>query len=145
MSGLIFALGRICVPILFIVAGYRKFMSVGGIAKTLADKKVPAPVQLEAWTGMPRYEVLGYAVATIEVLCGVMILIGFKARFAAIVLFLFTIGTVLISHDFWNMEGAAAAANLTQALKNLSIMGALLLIAAIGSGSLSLDGRPRDA
>ena len=145
MSALIYALGRICVPLVFIVSGYRKFMSIGGIAKTLADKNVPAPMQLEAWTGMPRYEVLGYAAATIEVLCGIMILIGFKARFAAVVLFLFTIGTVVVSHDFWNMEGAAQIANQTQALKNLAIMGALLMIAAAGSGSLSLDGRPRSA
>ena len=143
MSGVIYAIGRIFVPIIFIVAGYRKFMSIGGVAKTLADKHVPAPMQLETWTGMPRYEVLGYAAATIEVLCGIMILIGFKARFAAVVLCLFTLGTIFISHDFWNMEGAAFAANQTQALKNLSIMGALLLIVAAGSGSFSLDGRPR--
>src|SRR5512144_2152320 len=103
MSGVVYAIGRIFVPILFIVAGYRKFMSIGGVAKTLADKHVPAPMQLETWTGMPRYEVLGYAAATIEVLCGIMILIGFKARFAAVVLCLFTRGTICISHDFWNM------------------------------------------
>lgn len=143
MSGIIYAIGRIFVPILFIVSGYRKFMNVNGVAKGLADKQVPVPVQIEAWTGIPRYEVLGYAAATIEVLCGIMILIGFKTRFAAVVLLLFTAGTIFISHDFWNMEGAAQVANQTQALKNLSIMGALLMLAAAGSGSLSFDGRPR--
>ena len=107
MSGVIYAIGRIFVPIIFIVSGYRKFMSIGGVAKTLADKHVPVPMQIETWTGLPRYEVLGYAAATIEVLCGVMVLIGFKTRFAAVVLFLFTLGTIFISHDFWNMEGGA--------------------------------------
>ena len=70
MSGVIYAIGRIFVPIVFIVSGYRKFMSIGGVAKTLADKHVPAPMQLETWTGLPRYEVLGYAAATIEVADG---------------------------------------------------------------------------
>jgi putative oxidoreductase len=145
MSRLVFALGRILVPVIFVISGYRKFMSIGGIAKTLADKNLPVPMQVEAWTGMPRYEVLGYAVATIEVLCGIMVLIGFKTRFAAVILFLFTLGTIYVQHDFWNMEGAAQAANQVQALKNLSIMGALLMIAGAGSGGLSFDGRSRAA
>jgi putative oxidoreductase len=114
-------------------------MNVNGIAKALADKHLPVPMQVEAWTGMPRYEVLGYAAASIEVLGGIMILIGFKTRFAAAVLFLFTIATVVVSHDFWNMDGAAQLANQTQALKNLSIMGALLMIVAAGPGRLSFD------
>jgi putative oxidoreductase len=145
MSGLVYALGRILVPIVFIVSGYGKFMTIGPVAKMLADKNVPAPMQLEAWTGMPRYEVLGYAAASIEVLCGMMVLIGFKARFAAVVLFLFTLGTILIQHNIWTVEGVAQVANQLPALKDLAIMGALLMIAAAGSGSLSFDRRPRSA
>lgn len=143
MAGFVYAFGRILVPVLFIVAGYQKFMNIGGVARMLAGKNVPAPMQLESWTGLPRYEVLGYAVAATEVLCGIMILIGFKTRFAAVVLFALTIGTVLVGHDFWAMDGAARAANLTQAFKNLSIMGALLMIAAAGAGPWSFDGRAR--
>jgi putative oxidoreductase len=145
MAGLSYALGRVLVSVLFVVTGYEKFMSIGGIARMLAAKSIPAPIELESWTGLPRYEVEGYAVALIEVLCGIMVLIGFKARFAAIVLVLLTIGTVFVGHDFWTMEGAARAANQTQALKNLSIMGALLLIAAAGAGPWSFDGRSRGA
>lgn len=145
MSRIVFALGRMLVPVVFIVSGYKKFLSVAGVAKVLADKNIPVPMQIEAWTGMPRYDVLGYAAAAIEVLCGIMVLIGFKTRFAAVVLFLFTLGTIYVQHDFWNMEGAAQAANQVQALKNLAIMGALLMIAGTGSGSISFDGRSRVA
>lgn len=145
MSRLIYALGRVLVPLVFIVSGYRHFLNIGGLAKLLADKNVPTPMQLEAWTGMPRYEVLAYAGAAIEFLCGIMVLIGFKARFAAVVLVLYTIATIAIAHDFWNMEGAALVSNLVEALKNLSIMGALLMIAGVGAGSVAFDERSRSA
>ena len=55
---------------------------------------------------------------------------------------MFTACTIFFVHHFWDMEGAAAAANQAQALKNLSIMGALLLIIAHGSGSHAIDRRP---
>jgi putative oxidoreductase len=143
MSGLVFVLGRVLVPLVFIVAGYQKFMNIAGIARLLAAKDFPAPVQIETWTGLPRYDVVGYAVAALEVLCGIMVLIGFKARFAALVLALFTVATIVLGHDFWTMEGAARAVNFTQALKNLSIMGGLLMIVMAGSGPWSFDGRSR--
>jgi putative oxidoreductase len=145
MSRLIYTLGRIFVPLTFVVSGYRHFMSIGALAKLFADKNVPVPMQLETWTGMPRYEVLAYAGAAIEVLCGIMVLIGFKTRFAAVVLILYLIATTAIGHDFWNMEGAAQVANEAQALQNLSIMGALLMIAGVGAGKVSFDGRSRAA
>jgi putative oxidoreductase len=143
MSSFLYALGRILVPVVFIVSGYRHFMSIGGLARQFADKHVPLPMQLEAWTGLPRYEVLAYAGAAIEVLCGIMVLMGFKTRFAAGVLILYTIATIVVGHDFWTMEGAVQLANQTEALENLSIIGALLMIVGVGSGSLSFDGRSR--
>jgi putative oxidoreductase len=90
---------------------------------------------------MPKYEALGYLVGAVELIGGLMILVGFKARWGALMLFVFTACTIFFVHHFWDMEGAAAAMNQTQALKNLSIMGALLLLVAGGSGSHSLDGR----
>jgi len=86
MSRVVYALGRVLVSLVFVVAGYRHFMSIGGFAKQLSDRNVPVPMQIEGWTGLPRYEFVAYAGAAIEVLCGVMILIGFKTRFAAAVL-----------------------------------------------------------
>jgi putative oxidoreductase len=75
-----------------------------------------------------------------------MILIGWKARWAALALFAFSGLTIYYFHDFWTMEGAARAAAQTDALKNLSIMGGLLMVVAIGSGPVALDrqGSPSD-
>ncbi len=142
---LVYSLGRIFIPVLFIVSGFNKFANVAGISKSLAAKNIPVPVQLEAWTGMPKYDALGYLVGAVEVVFGLLVLVGWQARFAAVVLLLFTVATIFTAHDFWNMEGAAVAANLTQALKNLSIIGGLLLIVGAGSGSLSVDGPGKSA
>lgn len=145
MSGLVYTLGRILVPLVFVVSGYRHFMSIAGFTKQLSDRSVPIPMQLEAWTGMPRYEVVAYAGAAVEVLCGIMVLIGFKTRFAAVVLILYTIATIVLENDLSGLDAALQALNQPQLLSNLSIMGGLLIIASVGSGGASFDERSRAA
>ena len=60
-------------------------------------------------------------------------------RWAAFLLLLFIIPVSLVYHNFWTMEGAQAAMNKIQFLKNVSIMGGMLLVAAFGPGRYSLD------
>ena len=54
---------------------------------------------------------------------------------------LFVLGTALLGHPFWNMVDPERSANMTQFLKNLAIMGGLLLLAVSGPGRFSVDGR----
>jgi putative oxidoreductase len=137
-----YMLGRIFLPLLFLVSGVQKVMNVAGIAKILQDNAVPIPDQVVPYLGsMPKYEALGYVVAAIEIICGLMVLIGLKARWAALVLIVFTACTIIFVHHFWDMSGQAFADNQTEALKNLSIMGGLLLIVAVGSGPGGMDRR----
>ena len=58
---------------------------------------------------------------------------------------MFTAGTIFFVHNFWVMTGDAYEQNLIHALKNLSIMGGLLLIVAVGSGPYSIDRRAPEA
>ena len=91
--------------------------------------------------GMPKYEALGYLIAAIEIICGLMVLIGLKARWAALVLVVFTACTIIFVHHFWDMAGRRIhSATATEALKNLSIMGGLVADRRGGVGSES--GRP---
>jgi uncharacterized membrane protein YphA (DoxX/SURF4 family) len=85
--------------------------------------------QLESMTGMPMAQMLAIAAGTIELLCGLMIALNFGARFAAIVLILFVAAATFYFHDFWNQTGADARNNMIHALKNLSIIGALFIVA----------------
>ena len=117
-------------------------MNVGEIAKMLAANNVPIPDEIVPYLGgMPKYEALGYLVAAIEIICGLMVLVGLKARWGALVLIVFTACTIIFVHHFWDMEGAALIRTVTEALKNLSIMGGLLLVVAVGSGPSSMDRR----
>ena len=139
---LAYTLGRILLPIVFVVAGIQELLDVSGIAATLEANKVPVPDQITQYLGgMPKYDALGYLIAGLEVVCGLMIIIGLKARWGALVLIVFTACAIFFVHHFWDMEGLAAASNRTDALKNLSIMGGLLLIVAVGSGPSSVDRR----
>jgi len=54
----------------------------------------------------------------------------------------FVLGTALLGHAFWGMQGAERAANLTQFLKNVSIAGGLLLLVVTGAGRYAV-GRGR--
>ena len=137
-----YMLGRILLPLVFLVAGIQNLMNIGDIAKKLAANSVPIPDQIVPYLGsIPKYEALGYLVAAIEIICGLMVLIGLKARWAALVLIVFTACTIVLVHHFWDMEGAAQIANRTEALKNLSIIGGLLLVVAMGSGPSAVDQR----
>jgi len=130
-----YTIGRILIPILFLVNGIQKAFNVGEIAKMLEANNIPIPQEIVPYLGtMPKYEALGYLIAAIEIICGLMVLVGLKARWAALVLIVFTACTIIFVHHFWNMEGAALIEARTEALKNLSIMGGLLLVVAVGSG-----------
>jgi putative oxidoreductase len=127
MSDFAYALARTMLAVVFIVSGVAKFMNVTGTADTLAAHGFLFPT------------VFGYATAALEVAGGCCVMIGYRARWAALVLLVFTAGTVAVSHHFWDMEGLERVRNQTQALKNLAIMGGLLLIAVGGAGRFSLD------
>jgi putative oxidoreductase len=135
-------LGRIFLSLVFIVAGIQKLMNVGGIAKMLEDNKVPIPEQILPYLGaIPKYEALGYLVAGVELVGGLMVMVGLWARWGAMLLAIFTALTIVVVHHFWDMDGAAYTSNMTQALKNLSIIGGLLLVVGIGSGPGVMDRR----
>jgi putative oxidoreductase len=137
-----YMLGRILLSLLFVVAGIQKLMNIRATADMVAATKIPIPDDIVPYLGgIPKYEALGYLVAAIELICGLMVLIGLKARWGALVLIVFTAATIILVHHFWDMSGEAFNSNLTEALKNLSIMGGLLLVVAVGAGPSSVDRR----
>jgi putative oxidoreductase len=136
MSDNVYALGRILMPWLFIVSAIGKFTNVAGVAGSASMTRFESMIG-----GSVPPTVVGYFVAVIEIVGGLMVLVGFKTRLGGWLLFVFTALTIFFAHNFWDMEGAARAANQTQALKNLAIMSACLMIAAVGSGRYSVDSR----
>jgi putative oxidoreductase len=119
--------GRVLLGVIFVLSGFQKLMGFSGTISAIAGKGLPMP------------EVLAAATVAIELGAGLLLLLGLKARWAAALLFLFIIPVSLTFHNFWTMEGAAAAMNKIQFMKNLSIMGGMLMVAAFGPGRYSID------
>jgi uncharacterized membrane protein YphA (DoxX/SURF4 family) len=94
----------------------------------------PYTAQLEATTGMPTPQLLAMLAGGFEVLAGVMIAINFLSRFFALLLIIFVGATIYYFHDFWNQTPPDNAKTLIDALKNLSIIGALFMIFGYGRG-----------
>ncbi len=94
----------------------------------------PYTSQLETVTGMPLPQLLAICVGGFEILAGLMIALNFLARFFSILLIFFVLATTFYFHDFWNQSPPDNAKTLIEALKNLSIIGALFMIAGYGRG-----------
>ena len=120
-------LGRILLSGLFLVQGYNKLMNVAGTTGYLGK------------LGLPMPEVLVWGVILVEVLGGLLILIGWKTRLVAWGMALLTVATAVVGHKFWGIDPAQFNSQFTQFLKNLAIAGGFLMLAACGPGRISAD------
>jgi putative oxidoreductase len=121
--------GRILIAVIFLISG---FFKVGGYAQIVgyaAAMHLPAP---------------GVAIAVaaaVELACGLAILAGFKTRFAAWLLFLYLIPVTYVFHNFWAVQGQEQQMQMVNFLKNVAIMGGLLVLSVNGAGAYSADGK----
>lgn len=119
--------GRVLLAVIFVQSGFSKIAGFEGTAGYIASKGLPLP-QLLA----------GVAVA-VELLGGIALIVGFKTRFVALGLAAFLIVITPIFHNFWNADAAHAMEQQINFLKNVSILGGMLLVAAFGPGRFSAD------
>ena len=63
---------------------------------------------------------------------------------AAFVMFLYLGAVSVMLHNFWTLTGMSAGVMQTQFMKNVAIMGGLLMISAYGAGRWSVDGKSSD-
>ncbi|MGO8916712.1 MAG: DoxX family protein [Stellaceae bacterium] len=130
-EGLAVLLGRLAIGALFLPSGFGKLSAPAGFAQYLAAKGVPGPVI--AWAVLA---------GLIEFFGGLAVVLGFKTRTAAILLFIFTIVAAFIGHPYWTFDDAAA--RMPQYInfwKDIAIGGGLLFLFSRGAGSLSVDRR----
>ena len=137
--------GRILFAVLFIYSGAAKLFAVGITAESISAKVViptllaPYTSQLESMTGMSTPQLLAIAVGCFEVISGLMIALNFGARFFSILLIFFVAAATFYFHDFWNQTSPENGKTLVEALKNLSIIGALFMIAGYGRTPRTLE------
>ena len=132
--------GRILFAILFIYAGATKLFGIQATANAIAAKvTIPAVLepythQLETLTGMPTPQAVAIAAGAFQIIAGLMIAVNFGARFFAILLIIYLAASTYYFYDFWNQVPPDNGKTLIDALKNLSIIGALFMIAGYGRG-----------
>lgn len=115
-------IARICLAAVFLWTGIGKVLDPAGTQQQIAGAGVPLPVL--SLVGAIVFELLG----------ALSVLLGYKARWGAIALIVFLIPTTLLYHtNFTNPM------QLIQFLKNLALIGGLLMVVYIGSGPFSFD------
>lgn len=124
-------IGRVLMASLFIPAGWSKITGFAGTVGYIASKGLPVP------------ELLAALAIAAELGLGLLLLVGFKARWAAFGLAIFVAVITPIFHNYWAMPEAQQMMQKLNFTKNIAILGGLLVLSAFGPGALSVDGRKR--
>lgn len=120
-------IGRVLLGLIFVISGWGKLTGFAGTAGYIASKGLPMP------------ELLAAVSVAIELGGGLALLAGFKARWAALVIAVFTVVITPIFHNFWAAAAAEAMEQEINFMKNVSIVGGMLMIMAFGPGKFSID------
>ncbi|GAB3645867.1 DoxX family protein [Ramlibacter alkalitolerans] len=125
-------IGRVLIALLFIPSGWGKIAGFSGLVGYISSKGVPLPEVCAA-----------IAIAT-ELGLGLLLLVGFKVRWVALLMAIFVLVITPIFHNYWAVPEAQLMAQKMNFFKNMAIAGGLLAFAAFGGGTFSVDGRRRD-
>jgi putative oxidoreductase len=127
-SGPLVLLGRLFFVLIFVMAGPNHFRS-----QTIA---------YAASQGVPLASIAVPASGIIAILGGLSILLGYRAKLGAWLIALFLVGVTPMLHNFWTVaDPMMRQMQMIMFTKNVSMLGAALLITQFGSGPWSLDSR----
>jgi len=117
-------IGRVMLGAIFVLSGTIKNLGI-------------APYSTRGWPAEWFFGPLG---ATVELIGGIMIVLGIGTRYAALLIMLFVIVATFSSHRFWEFaDPAQFRAQQSQFFKNVSIFGGFVLLFVTGAGRYSID------
>jgi putative oxidoreductase len=120
--------GRILLAAVFLLSGIGKLAAPGGTQGYIAAAGLPLP------------PLAFIAAVIVELGGGLLLLLGYRSRLAAVVLAVFSLATAAFFHHDLGSQN-----QFIHFFKNLAIAGGLLQVAAFGPGFLSLDRRRQPA
>lgn len=123
------AVGRILLALIFLMSGIMKIPNWEGTAGYME------------FMGMPMVTLFLIGAVVLEIGGSLSVILGYKARWGALALIVFTIPTTLIFHAYWAVDPEQMQTQQIMFMKNLAIIGGLLVIMANGAGPLSLDAK----
>ena len=131
LQGIVAVVGRILLCTIFLLSAVgNKIPNFQAVAGYMAKEGVPAPQVMLA--GAIVFLIAG----------GLSVILGYKARIGAALLLVFLVLATYYFHDFWTLsDPKAQQEQMIQFMKNLGLMGAMLLVIANGTGPLSMDDR----
>lgn len=119
--------GRTLMALIFLMSGIGKIFDFGPTTEYMASH------------GMPLTALFLVGAIVLEIAGGASLILGAWARWGAVMLIIFLVPATFIFHDFWTLPAAEQRPQMINFMKNLSILGALLMIVARGAGPLSVD------
>ena len=125
--------GRLLIAFIFVYSGFGKVTGFDGTVGYIASKGLPLP-QLAA-----------IAAIIVELGGGLLLIAGWKTRWAASAMLIFTGMAALLFHNFWAVPADQAQNQMIHFMKNISIMGGLLFVVVHASGSISVRDDSRAA
>ncbi|MEP6925450.1 MAG: DoxX family protein [Pyrinomonadaceae bacterium] len=127
MNSLLHPLSRFLVALIFIMSGTGKIFGFAGTAGMMGKIGFPVP------------EFFLICAIFIEIVGGLMLLLGFKTRIGALMLIIFLITATVIFHASGIGDPVKGQDQMIQTLKNIAILGALVKFLADGAGAYALD------
>ena len=121
--------GRVLLALMFLLSGIGK---IGGFEGT---------VGYISSVGLPLPSVLAAGALVLEIVAGIALIVGYKTRWAALALALFTIAAAVLFHNFWAMPPDKQMMQQVIFMKNMAVTGGLLMLALAGPGAWSVDRR----
>jgi len=121
--------GRIFLSGIFLMSAFGKIADWSGTTHHMEEK------------GMVATSFFLAGALALEVFGGLSVLLGFFARWGAVALIAFLVGVSPVMHNFWAEDGPARMNQMQHFMKNLTIVGGLLMVAALGPGGFSFDRR----
>jgi len=119
--------GRILLASIFITSGFGKITGFEGTVGYIASQGLPLP------------QVGAIIAILVELGGGLMLAIGFKARWAALAIAIFTLAAGILFHNYWAVEAAQKMGQEINFWKNVAITGGALAFFAFGPGRYSVD------
>ena len=120
-------IARILISALFLLSGFNKIAHFGVSSQMIAGIGVPFA---SLATGIAILIEIGGAIAIIA---------GWKTKLAAWVQFAYLIPVTFMIHNFWASPAAMQQDQMVHFMKNLAIMGGLLILAGRGPGASAID------
>jgi putative oxidoreductase len=126
-SGIIL-IARLALSVLFLWSGVMKLLGYSAFVGYLQAK------------GVPFVQIAAPLATAVEVIGGILLVVGFLVRPLGLLMAVYTIATAILGHDFWNVANAALQHDMViHFWKNVGIAGGFLLLFVTGAGGVSID------